>query len=375
MIDKGKYKDSSIIKGNEVDLINLVKTLWIRRQVIYYSIITTVIIGILIAFMSSEKYYSSVTLLPTVEKKSNNISGLNAIAGMAGINLNSMMGESTGIPAEVYPQVVESYSFKRMIINSEYHIQNYDKPISLYEYAIADSIESLLDKIGKYTIFLPWTIKGALTKNSSIEKKSENYGVIILSDEELEVLKRYKDLIVVDVEENTGLITISSELNEPILVAQVVKKAVELLQEYVINYKTKQAREHLSFIQGQFDIKKLEYENAQQAFFEYKDQHRNIISERMNLEFQRLSDEYDMTSNVFKGIAQQLEQAKIAVSEQTPVFSILEPAKVPKERSSPKRKIILVVSLFLGGLIGIILILSEIIISNFKERMKYDLKS
>lgn len=94
-----------------------------------------------------------------------------------------------------------------------------------------------------------------------------------------------------------------------------------------------------------------------------------MVSERINLEFQRLSDEYDMSSTVFKGLAQQLEQAKIAVNEQTPAFTILEPAKVPIEKSAPKKKIILVVSVFLGGFIGIGVIFGKLVWISIKKNL------
>jgi len=50
------------------------------------------------------------------------------------------------------------------------------------------------------------------------------------------------------------------------------------------------------------------------------------------------------------------EKAEISVKKDTPAFSIIEPVKVPIEKSAPKRSLIIVVSVFLGGFIGIGLI-------------------
>ena len=61
-----------------------------------------------------------------------------------------------------------------------------------------------------------------------------------------------------------------------------------------------------------------------------------------------------MAFEVYKGLATQLEQAKIKVKEETPVFSVLEPVMVPIDKSKPKRKIILGVFIFIGILFGLI---------------------
>ena len=53
------------------------------------------------------------------------------------------------------------------------------------------------------------------------------------------------------------------------------------------------------------------------------------------------------------------EQAEISVKKDTPVVSIIEPVKVPIETSAPKRSLIIVVSVFLVGFIGIGLVFGE----------------
>ena len=360
-----KEDTPQIIKDDEIDLIALIKTIWNGRKTIYYSVGIAVFIGLIIAFTSPAKYQASCTLIPSEEKKGS-LGNLGALAGIAGINLGSMMGGSSGIPAEIYPQVVNSYPFKKEMVHLKFHFENYPEPISLYEFVVADTIESFGNKVIKHTIRLPWTIKDALTSSDEEEIEVPDYGVLNISEEELMALTAVEEVIVIEVDKKTGLISVSAEVGEPVLVAQLVQRAVELLQDYIIKYKTKQAREHLEFVQRQFDDKKEEYEQAQRAFYNYKDQHRNMVSERVNVEYQRLSDEYDMSSTIFKGLAQQLEQAKIAVNEQTPAFTILEPPKVPIEKSAPNKKIILVVSVFLGGLIGLGVIFGKLVWANIK---------
>ncbi len=355
-----------IIQDDEIDLIALAKTLWNGKKTIYKSVGVAILLGLVIAFVSPKKYTATATLLPSAEKKNTNLGGLGALAGMAGINLNSMFGETSGIPADLYPQVVNSFPFQHELIHQKFNFSEFDHLVSIYDYVVADSIESVGRIILKYTVKLPWTLKKALfpRKNKVAENK---YGVIYLTDDEVEALEYLDGLIQVEVDEETGLVTLSAEGQEPVATAQFIKKAVDLLQEYVINYKTSQGRENLKFVKERFEEKKKEYERIQKEFFEYKDRHRNIDPNRVDVRFQQLSDEYDIITAVYKGLAQQLEQAKISVKEQTPVFTVLQPAIVPDKRSSPRRALILIIFVFLGGLTGVGIVLGKQTIQKIRE--------
>ncbi len=358
-----------IIKNDEIDLVALIKTIWNGRKTVYYSVGVCVFVGLLIAFLSPEKYAASATLLPSTEKKSSSLGGLGALAGMAGVNLGSMLGQSEGIPAELYPQVVNSYPFINEFIHEKFNFKEYEQPISIYDYVVADTIPTLGAQIFKYTIKLPWTLKDAVFPDNEVELgENLDLGVLYLAKEELLALEYVSEMFQIGVDESTGLVSIELEAEEPILAAQYVQKGVDILQKYIIDYKTQQVRKNLEFIQGRFDAKKKEYEEAQKSYFNYKDRHRNIISERIDPEFQRLSDAYEIASIVYKDLAQQLEASKIAVKEETPVFTVLEPPKVPDEKSGPKRKIIVVLSLFLGCFIGLLGIYGKILWINYGSK-------
>jgi len=85
-----------------------------------------------------------------------------------------------------------------------------------------------------------------------------------------------------------------------------------------------------------------------------------------NTEKDRLNANYQRAFNVYNGLAQQLEQAKIKVQEKTPVFKVIDPAKAPLQKSKPKRSLILVAMIFLGGFIGLGIIFGKLIYKNYK---------
>lgn len=74
-----------------------------------------------------------------------------------------------------------------------------------------------------------------------------------------------------------------------------------------------------------------------------------------------------MAIQVYQSLAEQKEQAEIAVKKDTPAFSVIEPVKVPIEKSAPKRSLIMVVSIFMGGFLGIGLVFGRMVLGKMKE--------
>ncbi len=359
-----------IIKDDEIDLIAIVKTIYNGRKIIYKTVGVCFVIGLLVAFLSPVKYQASCTLLPSAENSnSSGMGGLSALAGMAGVNLSSMMGNSAaGIPVDIYPQVVESYPFKKEFVHQKFHFQGYDQPISLYDYIANDTVPSFSQTVLKYTLRLPWTIREALSSKNEMPIDTTQYGVLSLTMQDMMVYGSISGFFTVEMDTKSGLINISAEDEEPILVAQKVQKAVDLLQKYILNYKTKQQQDNLAFLEQSYDNAKVEYEESQKTFFTYQDQHRNRVQERMDFEYEQLNNRYEIASSIYSSLAKQVEQAKITLKQESPVFTILEPVKIPMQKSSPKRAKILIVSIFLGGIIGILVVLSRKVLASNRLR-------
>ncbi|WP_016777076.1 Wzz/FepE/Etk N-terminal domain-containing protein [Anaerophaga thermohalophila] len=359
--------DRPIIKDDEIDLIALAHTIWDNRRTIYYSVGLAIIIGLLVALLSPEKYSASATILPQTEGKSDlgGLGSLGGLASMAGINLSSVMGGGTGIQPDLYPRVIQSYPFLNDLVHHPFDYEEEAEPVSIYDKALKDTVPGFGSSLVKYTIRLPWTIKDAIfSKEKELSPGIESSGaseIKRMSEEEKEIFESMVEKVTVEVDDETGLATISAEMEEPLLAAQVAQETVELLQKYIIAYKTRQARNNLEFIEARYKEKKAEFEEARAAFFNYRDRNRNIIQERTDMRYQELSDAYNLASQVYQSLAEQLEKAEIAVKQDTPAFSIIEPVKVPLEKSAPKRSLILVVSVFLGGFIGLGIIFGRMV--------------
>lgn len=94
------------------------------------------------------------------------------------------------------------------------------------------------------------------------------------------------------------------------------------------------------------------FEAAQYSMFHYGDQHKYMVVQASTMEKQRIEAELTISQIVYSELAKQYEQVKIKMQEQTPVFKVLEPAKIPLKRSSPRRTIMVLLYTVLGFVVG-----------------------
>ena len=127
---------------------------------------------------------------------------------------------------------------------------------------------------------------------------------------------------------------------------------VEFTARAVTHYRTQKAKKDLEFTENVLKESRSAYYKAQQAYAAFEDGNKNIISASYRTEQERLRNEMTLTFNVYNTLAQKLEQDKLRVQEQTPVYTIIEPATVPLKASSPKKLLILVAFIFLAFIGG-----------------------
>lgn len=358
MEEKNKNMDSienPIIKDDEIDLVEVAKTIWNGRKLILKVTGIFLLLGLFIAFGSKVEYEASCKLMPeSQEGTKSDLGGLGGLAGLAGINLG--MGGGGALTPELYPEISQSVPFLLKILNEPIHFEKQDTTTTSYIFFKEQDNPSYISLFFKYTIGLPFVIKGWLTKDEISESNTSTSEIIRLSKEDSQLLESFRERISVSVDSKSGIISITSEMPDALASAEMANLSVKLLTEYITEYKISKAQENLDFVLARYVEAKTVFEKYQEQLALFNDRNKNVVTAFAQTEFQRLQNEYNIAFDIYKGLATQLEQAKIKVKEETPVFTVLEPVKVPIDKSAPKRKIILIVSLFLGGFIGIAII-------------------
>ena len=345
-------KHSQIVKDDEIDLIELAKVIWSKRIFIIKLTTVFVALGLLIAFTSKVEYEASCKLMPeSQEGMKSNLSGLSGLAGLAGIDLG--LGISGSLTPELYPEIVKSVSFQLDLIHQPVRFEKLDTTISSYYYFKEVDRPSLFGWIEEYSIGLPGKIKSMFLND--VENLPPSHDELItLTKEDWELIEEYKDRVNVSVSKESGIITVSVIMPDPYAAAKVTHLLVKKLTKEVTNYKIEKAMVNLEFIQDRYGEIEVEYEEKQRVLATFTDRNKNITSSLVQNEYQRLQNEMNIAFEVYKGLATQLEQAKIKVKEETPVFTILEPVKVPVEKSKPKRAIFMIISCLLGLIFSLI---------------------
>jgi uncharacterized protein involved in exopolysaccharide biosynthesis len=348
-----KPLQNPIIKDDEIDLIEVAKTIWAGRKLILKVTGVFLIVGLIIAFGSKVEYEASCKLMPeTQEGMKSNLGGLGSLAGLAGINLD--MGGTGALTPDLYPQIAQSVPFIMKVWNEPIQFEKQDTTVSSYLFFKEIDKSSVLSLIFKYTVGLPFQVKAWLTKSDEGMSEDQEVGKIIrLSKVDTELLENYRERVSVNVDTKTGILTLTSEMPDAVAAAELAQLSIDLLTEYVTNYKVSKAKENFDFVQARFDEAKIAFESTQEKMANFNDRNRNVVTALAQSESQRLQNEYNLAFEIYKGLATQLEQAKIKVKEETPVFTILEPVKVPIEKAKPNIKLFLFISLFLGFFIGV----------------------
>lgn len=370
MLEEPIHNPQNLEATDEIDLIALAKTAWNGRKTIIKITIVFTILGLFIAIFTPRQYSVTSIMVPQVSSGQNKLGGLSSLAAMAGFSMN--MNTGSELSPNIYPKIVQSIPFQLELMQAKLNFEGYNEKISLYDYYTNPQYAkfNLLGFVKKYTIGLPGTILGAIRgKNTTTLSTAQADNTIIqLTDAENKLVKSLEGMVYLNVDAKQGVLTLSAIMPEAIAAAQLGQAAHELLQEKIIEFKIEKAKLQLEFVQERYNERELEFKAIQENLARNQDRNKNIITALNKTESQRLQSEYQIALGVVTELAKQLESAKLQVKNDTPIFSIIEPISVPTESFKPKRKQILVIWIFLGGIVGIGWVFGKHFLVDLKKR-------
>ena len=321
------------LQEDEIDLIALLQQLWNARMFIIKMSAAFVVLGIAVALLTPTKYKAQTVFIPQVSDASAGVSSkLGGLASLAGINLAASDGMN--IPPTLYPNIISSVPFKLAFLAATISVEGKKKSIEDY---LLDQPKSFLSNLF-----------GQKEKEENILQKE----VLQLSADQESLFGQLNGILAVGVNEKEGYVSLFVLWEDPVIAAQLAEVGKSLLQEQVIAYKLEKLNDNLLFTQEQYAQKLEEFEQVQDRLALFKDRNQNISSSRFQSQLQRLQSEYNIALSVVQELAKQLETTKLQVNRDTPIFTVIEPVIVPHEREQPKRKLIVLIWTFLGGVLS-----------------------
>ncbi|MFA5816686.1 MAG: Wzz/FepE/Etk N-terminal domain-containing protein [Bacteroidales bacterium] len=356
----------------EINLIEVARTLWLSRRTILLIVLIFGALGLFIALVSPVEYTAKTIIVTRAESRGSAAGSLGGLAALVGINLGAVMDAGSELTPIDYPEFIQSLSFQKSLMYTPLTWQQFPKPVTLFDYYDKYYKPGFLTVVRQYTIGLPKVIigwvKGKNNKAGPGKTGAPDDGLVYLSNSELGVRGILTKKLKLTLNPNNNFIKLEAKAPEAKAAAQIARKARELLQEKVTELKINKATQNLQFTQGLYAEKKSEFVVAQDRLAQFRDKNLNLDSEMAKTEEDRLISEYQIAFSVYNELAKQLENAKIRVKEDTPIFSVIEEATVPNFKSKPKTEMILLIWIFLGGVVGLVWVLAARILKEAKKK-------
>ena len=332
----------------EINLIDLIGYLAGKWKLYLKWGIGAAVAGLIIGFSLPKEYMTTVMLAPETADNSAKMGNLGGLAAMAGIDLSNAVGQDALSPV-LYPNVVASTPFLLELFPEELTNSGKTETFTLYDYMESHQRTAWWIYVAKAPLKL---LSGITSLLSDKNPDSTHVNPFHLTRKQETVLNELRKRINIDVDKKTQVITVSVQMQDPLVSALLTRDLVEKLQTYITSYRTQKAKKDLEFTDKVLAEAREAYYKAQKAYAAHEDANKNIISASNRTEQERLRNEMTLTFNVYNSLAQKQEQDKLRVQEQTPVYTIIEPATVPLKASSP-RKVIILVGLIFASILGI----------------------
>ena len=318
-------------------------------------------IGAGYALILQKEFDANTQLMPELQSNSSlsKMGGLSALAGLAGVDINQM-SSTDAVRPDLYPNIIQTLPFALFMLDQKVYVSEYKKTMGLQAY-LEEKNKNWFDK---------W-IDGHNNAATPLDPQKLSKAYELTKPQET-IVKEIHERILATFDRKTGVITIHTKMPDPVVAATTAQVAVDYLKEYVTSYRTDKARKQVKFLSEQVAEAKRRYQNSEAALAAYRDRNRFLYTESAKVEEQRLQADFMLAQNVYNNLAQQHEQAKIRVEEETPVFKTLDPAAIPLKRSAPKRTVIVLIFSFLGGVLAILIGIykSSPLSNKFQEAVK-----
>lgn len=372
---------NNIPEEKEIDLVELIRLMWLNRWLVIKITGVAMVLGLMVVLFSKKEYTASCDIV-LQSSTSGSSSSMSSLAALAGINIGQMQNSVRALSPYVYENILNSTSYRKELMYTVMDFEKADRPVSFYEYFTSEEFNKpgVMDYVKKYTIGLPGVIIGAIrgpqpeSEASAIEEGS---AIETLTSEEASCVSLLSKAVVITLDDKKGYITITANMPEPVAAAQLAQAAFDILQKYITKFKIEKVQSDLDFVQERYDEAKRNFEEVQARRAKLRDANMNTTRYSALAELEKLDAEYALRQGVYNSLAQRVEQAKINVKETTPVLTVINPVTVPRQKSKPRRAMILFAFTFLGAVAGMgtVLVLPTVAEITGKESLKRFIKT
>jgi len=312
--DKSSPETANPPNGLERTLEKLsgyLKLFWgVRIQLLKINAVVAVVTLLILFFVVSPYYESTITILPDYGNKSS----LAGLSGLASSLASSVVDLGQASPNEIFEDIVHSDAVLRPVIYAKYKTQEFKDSVNLIQYfdvGPPSGIPSEKREEGVYRKFFKRFTKGNLETNVT--------GL-------------------------TKILTVTVTMPESELSADVANNIAANLDEYVRTQKRSYASYQVFYVEKRLDQLKDSLTREEERLENFQLQNRVIEqSPQLLLEQTRLTRNVQILSEAYVQLSGQLELTKLDEIKDTPAVNVKEDATDPVIKAGPLRLLILII--------------------------------
>lgn len=358
-----KKNIKEVLQNEEISLSDLFQLFYEKRKIIFVTVFAVVLLGLLKSCTSPTEYESIAIKLSEAKTDQNEMGQLGGLAGLAGINLSSVGGGNniTTFSPDLYPKLLASKPFLLDLINEEFFFVSMNKKMTLKDYYLDERPGDIVTKGFEFIIGIPYLIISIFDSEPEFsaelgenkEPSSENY--LKITPEEDYVIAKIKEKIKIESEER--IITLSVRMPEPMIAAEFNNIVFDKILDYVSSYKIGKQKNSLVFIEESTKEAEEKFKKAQINLASFRDSNQGIISQRARTKEEQLEAEFNLSFEIYSTLKQELENSKIELKRETPIFTTFEEAIIPNGPSNSSPIKIILISMFGGLFLGVMIIM------------------
>jgi len=299
------------------ELREIALKLWAeRRKIVIVNGVVLVAAVLILLFVIPPKYESTVTILP--EYGSTRLMGqLSQLASLAGI------GEAA--PTEIYQNLVYSDAVIEQVVNRTYQTEEYSQPVDLITYLGIESDEGLPADQQDRAKFL--SVYKILTRK----------------------------MIRTNLDRNTRILTVTVTAKESRLSSQLANSIALALDSYVQTQRNSFATSQRQYLENRVAEIQDSLVVAEEALRVFQETNVAVSQSRaLQLEQARLTRRISIVQEMFLEVVRQLELARLEEVRDTSVLNIRELTSDPVYKSGPRRKLILIATMYFSLLFSLV---------------------
>ncbi|MBP7358836.1 MAG: chain-length determining protein [Prevotella sp.] len=341
------------LKEKKVDYKRVFKEITKRKKLYFIVLPVTFLVSCIYIYSIPRGYDSETKMAPEMESPSSSAGSLSSIASSFGIDISDMQSADAITPL-LYPELMDDNGFVAGLFSIK--VRSKDEKIDTDYYTYMKKYQ----KTAWWNIPTSW-FWGLFKNNDDTNIKKKEFDPYSLSKKDDEVVESMRSSITLMVDKKTGVITIQTTAQDPLICKTLADSVREHLQQFITKYRTNKARTDYEYYKKLAADAKNDYERARQIYGSYADANTNIILESYKSKQEDLENEMQLKFNAYSTMNTQLQAAKAKIQERTPAFTQIKGAIVPVKASTPKRLFFIIGMMIFAFFLTTLYILKDIV--------------